>query len=149
MKIQESFEIAVPIDRMYNEINDIGEIGRCVAGVKQVTVLSETDSKWKIEARAGFMARTFDLEAKITDRRAPEYLAFAGQGQDLQMSGHLDLKSVSATTTQCSIEVDVTVTGPFASIVELMAKGPQQALIKATIANMRKKLETGNAPAAS
>ncbi len=61
------------------------------------------------------------------------------------MSGHLDLRSRTPELTDCEIEVDVTVSGPFASIVDLMAKGPQQQLIRQTIANLRKKLETQQA----
>jgi carbon monoxide dehydrogenase subunit G len=142
MKIHEKFEVAVPIDRMYSAINDIDDIGWCVAGVKQVKEISPDDSLWKIEARAGFMARTFDIKAKIVERRPPEHLAFVGTGQDLEMSGHLDLQSLAPDRTDCEIEVDVSMTGPFASIVDLMAKGPQQQLIRQTIANLRKKLET-------
>ncbi len=66
MKIHEQFELAVPIERMYSALSDIDDIGWCVAGVKQVKVLSPDDSVWKIEARAGFMARTFDIEAKMS-----------------------------------------------------------------------------------
>jgi carbon monoxide dehydrogenase subunit G len=145
VKIHEHFELAVPIERMYSAINDIDDIGWCVAGVKQVKAISPVDSRWKIEARAGFMARTFDIDAKIVDRRPPEHLAFVGHGQDLEMSGHFDLRQLAADRTDCEIEVDVTVTGPFSSIVDLMAKGPQQQLIKQTIANLRKKLETQQA----
>lgn len=142
MKIHETFEVAVPIALMYSAVSDVDDIGWCVAGVKDVKVLSADDSVWKIEARAGFMARTFEVQAKIIDRRPPEHLAFAGTGQDLEVSGHLDLRSREPGRTECEIEVDVTVRGPFSSIVDLMAKGPQQQLIRQTIANLRRKLET-------
>ena len=141
MKIHETVEIAVPIEHMYEAISDIEDIGWCVAGVKQVRATSPDDSIWKVEARAGFMARTFDIDAKIVERRPPEYLAFVGTGQDLVMSGNLTLRSLGSDRTECEIEVDAQVTGPFASIVDLMARGPQQALIRQTIANLRKKLE--------
>ena len=117
-----------------------GETARAVSGVKDVKVLSDTESQWKVEARAGFMARTFDLRGTITDRRAPEYLAFAAQGQDLQIAGNLKLTQLGESLTRCTTTVDVTVTGPFAPIVDLMAKTQQQQLIRQTIGNLRKKL---------
>jgi carbon monoxide dehydrogenase subunit G len=80
MKIDERFEIATPIENMYREINNIDKIGWCIAGVKDVKVLNDTESMWKIEVRAGFMARTFNLRGKITERRAPSYLGFYEQG---------------------------------------------------------------------
>lgn len=142
MRIEEAFEIDVPIERMYREINNIGEIGYCIAGVKEVKVLSEDESRWKVEARAGFMARTFNLSGKITERRSPEYLAFSGAGQDVEITGHLRLSPVAPSRTHCETVVEATVVGPFASIVDLMAKGPQQALIQTTIDNLRKRLES-------
>jgi carbon monoxide dehydrogenase subunit G len=141
VKIEETFEIAVPIERMYREINDIGEIGYCIAGVQDVRVISDTESAWKVEARAGFMARTFNLAGRITERRPPEYLAFAGSGQDVEITGHVLLEPVEAGGTRCETVVEATVTGAFAPIVDLMARGPQQQLIQQTIDNLRKRLE--------
>jgi carbon monoxide dehydrogenase subunit G len=68
VKIEDGFDVACPIGRVYEEINNIAEIGYCIAGVKEVTVISEDESDWRIEARAGFMAdgargvmRAFDV----------------------------------------------------------------------------------------
>jgi carbon monoxide dehydrogenase subunit G len=141
VKIHETVVLAVPIERMYEAVSDIEDIGWCVAGVKQVKATGPDDSLWKVEARAGFMARTFDIQARIVERRPPEHLAFVGTGQDLVMSGHLNLRSLAPDQTECEIEVDAQVTGPFSSIVDLMARGPQQQLIRQTIANLRRKLE--------
>ena len=43
MKIHERFELGVPIQRMYDAVNDIDDIGWCVAGVKQVKEVSADD----------------------------------------------------------------------------------------------------------
>jgi len=142
VKIEETFEIGVPIERMYREINDIGHIGYCVAGVKEVSAINADESRWRVEVRAGFMARTFTLNGKITQRRPPEYLEFAGSGQDVEIVGHVLLHSLAVDRTQCETVIEATVVGPFASIVDLMARGPQQALIKETISNLRKRLES-------
>ena len=142
MRIEADFEIEVPIARMYQELNDIEQIGYCVAGVKEVTAISADKSKWRVEVRAGFMARTFNLNGKITERRSPEYLAFSGTGQDVELAGHVQLRSLSRDRTRCETVVEATIVGPFASIVDLMAKGPQQALIQETINNLRKRLES-------
>jgi carbon monoxide dehydrogenase subunit G len=127
---------------MYRELNDIEQIGYCVAGVKEVTAISADESRWKVEVRAGFMARTFNLNGRITERRPPEFLAFSGAGQDVEIAGHVQLLSLSSDLTRCETVVEATVVGPFASIVDLMAKGPQQALIQETINNLRKRLES-------
>jgi carbon monoxide dehydrogenase subunit G len=141
MKIEEQFTIAIPIDRMYSEINNIGEIGYCIAGVQRVEVLSDTESRWTIEAKAGFMARVFKLEGRVTDRRPPSYFGFAGTGQDVEVTGYLELEAVDPDKTTCRAVIEAEVTGAFKTIVELMAKGPQQQLIRQTIKNLRERLE--------
>jgi carbon monoxide dehydrogenase subunit G len=141
MRIEEAFEIEVPIDRMFREINDVGEIGYCIAGVKEVRIVSADESQWKVEARAGFMARTFNLNGRIVERRPPEHLAFAGTGMDVEITGHVNLSPLSPTRTRCETVVEATVTGAFAPLVDMMAKGPQQALIAQTIENLRARLE--------
>src|SRR3954463_13297044 len=125
MKIEEQFTIGVPIERFYREINDIGEIGYCIAGVKKAEVLSEIESKWTVEAKAGFMARTFNLDGRITERRPPEYFAFAGKGQDVDVNGPLGLQAVALGPPPCRAVIEAEVVGPFATIVDLMARGPQ------------------------
>src|SRR3954451_8775461 len=141
MIIEEEFTIGVPIERFYREINDIGEIGYCIAGVKKVEVVSETESKWTVEAKAGFMARTFNLDGRITERREPYYFAFSGKGQDVDVNGHLELEAVNGSATNCRAVIEAEVTGPFSTIVDLMARGPQQQLIRQTITNLRERLE--------
>lgn len=141
MKIEHTFEVGAPIERLYNVLNDVDAIGRCIAGVKEVVAVSDTESKWKIEARAGFMARVFDIAGTITERRPPSYLAFRGAGQDLSISGFVELLSLEPKLTRCSAVVDAQASGSLAPLVDLMARGPQQALIEQTISNLRHRLD--------
>jgi carbon monoxide dehydrogenase subunit G len=141
MKIEQTFEVGAPIERLYGVLNDVDEIGQCIAGVKEVVAVSDTESRWKIEARAGFMARTFDISGTITERRPPSYLAFKGAGQDVTISGFVELESIESRVTRCSAVVEAETSGALAPLVDLMARGPQQALIEQTISNLRRRLD--------
>jgi carbon monoxide dehydrogenase subunit G len=148
VKISESFEIEVPIARVYDEVNNPEALGGCVAGVKEVVVIGPDESRWKIEARAGFMSRTFKLNGRIVERRPPQYIGFVGNGQDVELTGAVALTELAISRTRVEAVIDASVVGPMASLVDLMAKGPQQALIRETIGNLRKKLESSQEPAA-
>lgn len=137
MKIEEQFEVPCSIEQTYDELNDVGGIGYCIAGVQEVKVISETESQWKIEQRFGFMARTFKLNARITERRPPEKIAFAAHGQDVALSGNVVLKTLGPHQTSCEVVIEADVTGPMAPLVDMMAKGPQDQLIRQTIENIR------------
>jgi carbon monoxide dehydrogenase subunit G len=150
MKIEHTFEVGAPIDRLYSVLNDVDAIGHCIAGVKEVVAVSDTESKWKIEARAGFMARVFDIAGTITERRPPTYLAFTGTGQDVFISGFVQLESVEPRLTRCNAVLEAQTSGSLAPLIDLMARGPQQALIEQTISNLRHRLdEEAGAPPAS
>jgi carbon monoxide dehydrogenase subunit G len=139
-RIEETFDIARPVDQVYAEINNIGEIGYAIAGVKDVKVLSDTASVWKIEAKAGFLSRQIELNGRITERRPPEHLGFEGEGQQVKVTGYVDLLP-QGDGTRCHVLVEAQVGGALGPIAELIAKGPQRRLISETVANLRQRLE--------
>lgn len=141
MKIEDEFDVVCPIGRMYSEINNIGEIGYCIAGVKEIRAISDDESEWKVEARAGVMARTFRIRGLITERRPPEGISFTGHAPEVQVAGSVRLSAVDETTTRCAVSIEFEVIGAFKSLVDQMARGPQQRMIRETIANLRDRLE--------
>ena len=145
MRIEEQFEVSSPIERVYGELNDISGIGECIAGFKDVQTIDESHSHWKFEQRFGAMAKTFDLDATITERERPERLAFQASGQEVTIDGHVALRQIHAEQTHCEIVMDVEVVGPLAPLVEIFAKGPQKKLIEQTISNLREKLDNAEA----
>jgi uncharacterized protein len=149
VKIDDEFDVACPIGRMYSEINNIGEIGYCIAGVKEIRTISDDESEWTIEARAGIMARTFRIRGLITERRPPEGITFTGRAPEVKIAGSVRLSAVDETTTRCAVSVEFEVIGAFKPLVDQMAKGPQQRMIRETIANLRGRLDVvaaGGAP---
>lgn len=147
MIVQETFDVAAPVEYVYDQMSDVGDIGYCVAGVQSVTVLNERESEWKIEQRFGAMARRFRLHATMTEAERPSRIKFTASGQDVNVTGQVDLEELDSGSTRCAMTMEIDVVGPLAPLVELFAKGPQQALIRKTLANVRTKLETGGVPA--
>jgi len=141
LRIEEQFDIASPIEELYAELNDVAGIGYCIAGVKVVTVLDPDRSRWRIEQRFGAIARTFNLEARISVRRPPEHIGFEATGQDVELTGSVELERLSAEETHCEIVIDVNALGPLVPLLEIFAKGPQRQLIRQTIKNIRLRLE--------
>lgn len=141
MRIEEQFDVDSPIGRVFDELNDVTEIGQCIAGFKAVQVLDATHSRWKFEQRFGAIAKTFDLEATITETQPPERIIFRATGQEVGINGHVNLQTLGAARTHCEVLIDVEVIGPLAALVEIFAKGPQKKLVTQTISNMRSKLE--------
>jgi carbon monoxide dehydrogenase subunit G len=141
VKIEDQFEVPVPIDQVYKELSNIGQIGMCISGVKSVQLLNDDESIWKVEARAGFMARTFNVHGRITERHAPDFISFTGVTQDASVSGVVKLSAISSSETRCWASIAIEVTGAFKPLVDQMARGPQQKMVQETIANLQARLD--------
>lgn len=141
MEVREAFEVESPADRVYDALNDVGRIGYCVAGVNAIAVIDEDRSLWTVEQRFGFISRTFELSASITERRPGEQVSFAAAGQEVSISGRVALHVVDECRTRAEVFLQIDVTGPLAPLVEIFAKGPQEALIRQTLANLKAHLQ--------
>lgn len=139
-RLETTFDVAAPIELVYRAICDVGEIGYVVAGVKDVQALSQTESQWKVEIRAGIVAQTIKVRGRITEQRPPLHLGFAAEGQNVAVTGAIDLEATAPDLTACRVTVQAEVTGRLAPIVDLVSRTTQKQLIAQTIANFRKKL---------
>ena len=146
MRVEERFEVSSPPELVYGLLTDVGEIGLCVAGVQSIDVVDETHSTWRIEQRFGFISRTFKLAARITALEPLRRVAFAASDHEVSITGHVLLDAGEGASTACTIELDIVVSGPLAPLVEIFARGPQQTLIRQTVANLRERLEAAGQP---
>jgi carbon monoxide dehydrogenase subunit G len=141
MRIEETFDIAAAPEVVFGRMNNVGDVGYCIAGVQRVDVINDRESRWKITQQVGFMARTFDLDARITGLEPPKRIAFQASGQDVEIVGDLALVARDGPATNCTLIMEIDVVGALAPLVELFAKGPQQALMRQTVANLRATLD--------
>ena len=140
MRIEERFDVACTPELTYRELNSVADIGQCIAGVQEVTVINGDESRWKIQVLAGFMAITLSLDAQITERHPYERIAFAAVGQDVALTGHVNISSSAPMMSTCEVVIDADIGGPLGPLADVMARGPQEALIAETIKNIRARL---------
>ena len=141
MLVEQSFDVASPVDTVFDTLKSVRDIGLCVAGVKSVDLIDERRSTWRIEQRLGFMSRSFTLAAEITELHRPDRIGFSAVDNDVTVTGAVNLAPNGNQSTQCKLQMEIEVSGALAPLVDLFAKGPQEALIRDTIANLRTKLE--------
>lgn len=139
-EVTEEFEVGSPIERVFAAISDIGEFGYALAGVKHVEIISPSLSRWKVEVKAGIMARTLVLDGRITERVEPKGIAFEGEGPNISVAGSIWLEAVDANTTRCKAHARSEVTGRLAPLINLVVKTTQKQLIAQTIINFRNRL---------
>jgi carbon monoxide dehydrogenase subunit G len=138
--VQTDFAVARPLAEVYDAVCNIGEFGYVIAGVKEVEILDQDTSIWKIAVRAGMIAQTIVLSGRVTERVPLRRLAFAAEGKDVVMTGAIDLSAIGAAETNCQVAVQAEVTGRLAPIVDLISRTTQKQMIAQTIENFKQKL---------
>jgi len=81
VKVQESFVIDEPRERLWEFFEQVDQVARCVPGVESVEVLDEENSKVRVTQSVGPMTATFDLKMRITERTPHEHLQFTAIGR--------------------------------------------------------------------
>lgn len=135
------FTLPASQEDVYALISDLPAIGRCLAGVKAVRMLTDEDSEWKVEVRAGVVAQTVTLRARITERKPPQALAFAATGMNLELSGRAELAPAGSGETEVHVRAAVEPRGPLAPLIDLIMKRTQERLIAESVENLKRDLE--------
>lgn len=135
------FTLPAPQAEVYALISDLPAIGRCLAGVKAVRVVTEEESEWKVEVRAGVVAQVVTLHARINERKPPQALAFTAKGMNIELSGRAELTPLGPHQTDVWVRAAVEPQGALAPLIDLVMKRTQQRLIAESVENIRRYLE--------
>jgi uncharacterized protein len=81
VKLEESFVIAEPVERVWDLLEQVDRVARCVPGFESVDVVDEDNSRVRVTQAVGPMTATFDLRLKIVERVPRERLAFTAIGK--------------------------------------------------------------------
>jgi carbon monoxide dehydrogenase subunit G len=149
VKYEEQFEIGAPIERLYREINDLSRIAELVDEVRGVTVISDTESRWQVQAQTKVLGHTFqramELDARILERRPPTSITFTVSGPEVSLNGQFELEELAPDRTRCRARVDVNLSGGLAPLAALLARGPLERFTGRVLDNVHRKLESAAA----
>lgn len=122
MKVQETFVIDQPRDRVWGFFESIPDVARCVPGVQSVEVVDDDRSNVRVRQSLGPMSATFDLAMRITSRVPSDRIEFSAIGRAVKGAAG-NLRSVNIVTlsaegegTKVSLESDVGLGGMLGSV---------------------------------
>lgn len=82
MKIEESFTVAAPIDRVWQFITDPSQIGMCIPGCEGVEVLGPTTYRSAVRVGIGPIKTTFKVEVEVTEEQPPNFASTLTRGEE-------------------------------------------------------------------
>jgi hypothetical protein len=99
VKVEQSFEIAEPRERLWEFFEQVDEVAKCVPGVESVEVIDADNSKVRVTQSVGPMTATFDLKMRITEREPNERMQFTAIGRAVKGAAG-NLRSSNTVTLQ-------------------------------------------------
>jgi uncharacterized membrane protein len=99
--IEQSIEVAAPLDTVYNQWTQFEEFPRFMDGVEQVTQLDETHLHWVAE----FGGSRHEWDAEITEQRPDERVAWRNTGGK-ENAGAVTFHRLGDHATRVMVQMD-------------------------------------------
>lgn len=147
MKIEESFAVAAPIEKVWSVITDPSVVGGCIPGCQGVEVTGPTSYKSRIKVGIGPISATFAVDVELTEQRPPNYLAALTKGEEggrlssLSAASELKLAPGADGGTMVSYSSEVSVVGRLGKFGLGIMKKKAKALGDEFAENLRKQIE--------
>ena len=133
--IEQSIDVAVPVETAYNQWTQFEEFPQFMEGVESVTQLDDTRLRWKAEV-AG---REREWEAEITEQKPDERVAWRATDGKTN-AGVVTFHRLDDTTTRLMVQIDWDPEG----VVEKAgaAVGADDARVKADLERFKAMMES-------
>ena len=122
MKVNQSFVIAEPREKLWEFFEQVDEVARCVPGVESVEVVDADNSRILVTQAVGPMTATFDLKMRITEREQGERIKFTAIGRAVKGAAG-NVRTVNLVTldsveegTRVNLEADLAMGGVLGSV---------------------------------
>lgn len=120
MVIEESFEVAAPIDTVWRFIRDPDEVGPCLPGCEGIEVTGPKTYKSKIKVGLGPIKTTFTVDVELVEEDPPRYAKSLTKGEEggrassVSAESELRLTETGHGCTEVAYRSDVNVVGRLA-----------------------------------
>lgn len=147
--ISEEFIVKAPIQKTWELLSNMEEMGLCIPGCKEVKKISEDEYEWVIQAKVFFATKTIKAKTKALELNPPFHVTFVGNGELFEKSfryvisinGTMDLHPISEDETKVIFSGRVNASGLASVIVNKVASGQMKDLLIDFEKKVRSKLE--------
>lgn len=142
MEINNSFEVKAPIDIAWQTLTDLARIAPCLPGATLTSIEGDI-YKGHVTVKVGPIVAKFGGQAIFQERNDTAHRAvLKGEGRDTTGKGNASaiitaqLEVVDATTTRCTVNTDLTITGKIAQFGRGALADVSDKLLKQFVVNL-------------
>ncbi|MDA4124652.1 MAG: SRPBCC domain-containing protein [Thaumarchaeota archaeon] len=137
------FSLGLPRDKLWEMLNDLKSLGKCIPGCEAVDVLGPDDSRWKMKLSVGIVSRRIEARAHVAERVKPESLVINLQSIDGDLTGvwKLQLSEENPTSTKVKLTAEITARGAFEWAVNQIIKSQMSKMVSQFVDCISKSIE--------
>jgi len=147
MLFEGHFSVKAPRQDVWDFLFNIEKMAKCVPGVGEVKVESESSYSAQVKAKVGFLSATFQLRIRILDVTPPSRLVSLFEGKDgkigssLKAMNTVELLVISSSQTEVRYRSDVTFMGKLGTLGLSVIKGKAMEMMKTFSEAVKKEFE--------
>lgn len=147
MEFHQEITVAAPRDAVWDFIWRVEEFAACVPGVRSVEKVDDATYGVQVEQKVSFLKARFQMQIRVEEVRAPEYIRTAGEGKDsriaasLKQKNEVTLEAVSDNETRVRIDSNVDVFGKLGSLGFSVIKNQANKIFAEFARNVKAKVE--------
>ncbi len=134
------FAVDLPIDAVWNFMNDRARVAILFPGCTNVEILNELDSLWTVNFAIGPFVRTLDLKGHTTALIKNELIAWTVQHDLFTVTGSTVLRKISEEKTEITYTLKAEMTGYLLFLQEIVAGQKIKETVRMFIENIKKGL---------
>jgi carbon monoxide dehydrogenase subunit G len=123
VKFEESFTVAAPHGDVWEFLEDVDRIARCVPGVSEVEPLDDGRSRVRMTQKVGPLSATFDLRSKMKSSEPGKFVEVESIGRsvkgamgELRSLNRVEIEPAGDDATDVKLSADVAVGGMLGSV---------------------------------
>ena len=117
MRIEGTFDVALPREAVYGYLTDAGLMAECVPGCEQIEQTSPTSYRTRVTIGMSSIKASFNLVVEVTREQPPERILSQTRGEEgsrasmLSADNELMLIELDSATTRVTYVSEVSITG--------------------------------------
>jgi hypothetical protein len=118
--IEESFTVKAPVQKVWDFLMDLEEMGACVPGCEAVNPIDDDTFEVTFKVKLAFVTARPTLRITVYEKSPPYHLKSSAKGKDsdrastFDLKNSLDLKALSDGETEVGLRSEINIAGKLA-----------------------------------
>jgi len=147
MKIEETFAVPAPVERVWEFVADPRKMASCLPAVQSVEILDDRHYEVIVKQKVGVISATFKIATEVLEREAPHRMVLENRGKTIagakgmmKSKDTIILRAASDESTEVQVISELMLGGQLAVLGAKLIEAKSKEIFAEATANLKGKL---------